>query len=64
MDKKNGQDSMAKIITDLRKKMTEIDSLANELERKRILEKCETPTKTKRLLEEIKVPALELLKEE
>lgn len=55
-------DKMEDMILNLRKKMTEIDEMTKELEKKRFLEKKNNPTKTKKILEEIRVPALELLK--
>ncbi|MDD4251032.1 MAG: hypothetical protein PHX27_02465 [Candidatus ainarchaeum sp.] len=55
-------DNLKEIIINLRKKMAEIDQMTIELEKKRLREKGNNPVKTKRLLEELKVPALELLK--
>lgn len=52
---------MNKIIAELKEKMHEIDTITKELE-----EKNKTgsgpPQKTKKLLEELKVPSLEILK--
>ena len=53
---------MSEIIANLRKKMAEIDEITKDLEEKKKLNEKETPKKTKRLLEELKVPALDLLK--
>jgi len=53
---------MQEIIANLKKKMAEIDKMTEDLvKKKKELEK-ESPKKTKRLLEEIKVPSLDLLK--
>lgn len=53
---------MAKIIADLRKKMSEIDNMTKKLAiEKKLIEK-ESPKKTKKLLEELKVPSLDLLR--
>ncbi len=54
---------MSKIISELRKKMREIDEMSKELETMKKEYEKEGPRKTEKLLEEIKVPALELLKE-
>ena len=53
---------MTDIIRTLRKKMAEIDVLTNELKNKRDKERKATPKTTKRILEEIKVPSLDLLR--
>jgi hypothetical protein len=52
---------MQEIIANLKKKMSEIDELTKDLADKKEIPK-NTPKKTKRLLEEIKVPSLDLLK--
>lgn len=53
---------LLKIIKELRSKMDEIDELATGIESAKIRLNA-SPKKTKAMLEEIKVPALELLKE-
>jgi hypothetical protein len=53
---------MYKIITELKQKMQEIDVITRELEEKRRELDKNNPTKTKKLLEEIKVPSLEILR--
>jgi len=55
-------DEMKDILKELRKKMNEIDEMTEDLEEKRSELLKATPKKTARLLEEIKVPALSLLK--
>ncbi len=53
---------MAQIIADLKKKMLEIDEISKKLDEKRKeIEQVQTK-KTEKLLQEIKVPPLELLK--
>ena len=52
---------MQEIIANLKKKMSEIDELTKDFAQKKEDAK-DTPKKTKRLLEEIKVPSLEMLK--
>jgi len=56
------QEEMSKIIADLRRKMAEIDKITEELEKKRKQTETGSPQKTQRILEEIKVPPLELLR--
>jgi len=56
------KEEMAKIILDLKQKMVEIDKITTELEEKRNELDKSSPRKTERILQEIKVPALELLK--
>jgi len=56
------KEEMTKILKDLRKKMSEIDEMTKELEEKRKELGMVDPAKTKKLLEEIHVPALSLLK--
>ena len=55
-------DEMKDILKELRKKMNEIDEMTEDLEEKRSELLKTTPKKTAKLLEEIKVPALSLLK--
>lgn len=52
---------MARIIAELKQKMNEIDVITKELEEKRQELDKNSPQKTKRLLEELKVPPLEML---
>jgi hypothetical protein len=59
---KESKEEMTKILKNLRKKMSEIDEMAKELEEKRKEFGEIDPKQTKKLLEEIKVPALSLLK--
>lgn len=54
---------MLKIIAELQKKMLEIDRLKKDIEYKHI-SFASTPKQTKALIEEIRVPALELIKDE
>ncbi|MFA5125935.1 MAG: hypothetical protein WC462_02950 [archaeon] len=56
------KEEMAKIILELKQKMIEIDKITNELEEKRNELDKNSPKKTERILQEIKVPPLELLK--
>ena len=53
---------MNKIISELKQKMQEIDSITKELEEKAKNAGSGAPQKQKTLLEEIKVPSLERLK--
>ncbi len=53
---------LLKIIKELKVKMSEIDSLAKDIDSKEITFSS-SPQKSKAMLEEIKVPALELLKD-
>jgi methyl-accepting chemotaxis protein len=53
---------MSKIISDLKQKMEEIDKITTELESKRKELELNTPKRTEKLLHEIKVPPLEMLK--
>jgi len=53
---------MNKILAELRQKMSEIDALTEEIDEKRNDINPSSPKKTKKLLEEIKVPPLEMLK--
>jgi uncharacterized phage infection (PIP) family protein YhgE len=56
------KNEMAKILSELKQKMADIDSLKLDLERKRFQIEKATPRKTERILQEIKVPPLEMLK--
>jgi len=53
---------MTRIIAQLKQKMSEIDRITQELEQKRREMDTRSPRKTEKILEEIKVPSLELLK--
>ena len=53
---------MQEIIANLKKKMAEIDKMTDELNKKKKDLEKDSPKKTKKLLEEIKVPSLDLLK--
>jgi len=53
---------MSKIINELKQKMEEIDKITTELEGKRRELELNTPKRTEKLLHEIKVPPLEMLK--
>ena len=55
---------MNKILAELKKKMQEIDEMTKELakERSKLKDEKTDTKKTKKILEEIKVPSLELLK--
>jgi hypothetical protein len=53
---------MSEIISNLRKKMNEIDEITKKISEKNKENKKDSPEKTKKLLEEISVPALDLLK--
>jgi len=55
------KDEIKKALDELKRKMTEIDSIISELKKKEELEK-NAPKRTERLLTEIKVPSLDLLK--
>jgi len=59
---KDAKKEMNKILAELRQKMSEIDELTKNLDEKRKDINPSSPTKTKKLLEEIKVPPLEMLK--
>jgi len=58
----NAKEEMAHIIAELKKKMLEIDKITQELEEKRKQLDRPSPRSTERILQEIKVPPLELLK--
>ena len=53
---------MTDILKELRKKMSEIDEMTKELQKNREKENKNSPKKTRKILEEITVPSLELLK--
>jgi len=53
---------MNKILAELRQKMSEIDELTQAIDEKQKDINPSSPKKTKKLLEEIKVPPLEMLK--
>lgn len=53
---------MSKIIAELKQKMVEIDKITAELEEKRKELGPSSPKRTERILQEIKVPSLEMLK--
>jgi O-phosphoseryl-tRNA(Cys) synthetase len=61
MEEEKSKEDLQEIIKSLRKKMIEIDELTKEIKEKRKDDNAD-PEKTKKLLEELKVPALELLK--
>lgn len=54
------QQRMNKILEDLKARMREIDELGRKISREQV---SVSPKRTRELLEEIKVPSLELLKE-
>ncbi|MEK6959150.1 MAG: hypothetical protein AABW59_03845 [archaeon] len=56
------KEEMVRILTDLKKKMAEIDKITDELDQRRREMEKSSPKKTEKILEEIKVPSLELLK--
>lgn len=58
----NTKEEMAKILKELKQKMQDIDRITNELNRKREELNKASPSKTEKLLQEIKVPPLEILK--
>jgi hypothetical protein len=62
LNEQNAKQEMNSILIELRQKMSEIDAITKELEEKRKVNSAESPKRTKKLLEEIKVPPLELLK--
>jgi hypothetical protein len=59
---KDAKKEMNKILSELRQKMSEIDKLTEEIDEKQKDVNPSTPKKTKKLLQEIKVPPLEMLK--
>lgn len=58
----HAKEEISKILSDLKQKMNEIDKITKELERKRFDLSKSSPVKTEKLLQEIKVPPLEVLK--
>ena len=58
----NTREEMTKILNELKQKMKDIDRITTELNRKREELTKSSPTKTEKLLQEIKVPPLEILK--
>ena len=56
------REEMSTVIADFKKKMQEIDRITLELEQKRTNIEKSNPKKTQHILEEIKVPSLEMLK--
>ncbi|MFA6269106.1 MAG: hypothetical protein WC652_04785 [archaeon] len=62
VDSDTVKEEMTKILAELKKKMTEIDKITAELEEKRNEMNKPSPKKTEKILQEIKVPPLELLK--
>ncbi|MFA5357652.1 MAG: hypothetical protein WC308_01900 [archaeon] len=66
MDAKENPDDvkeeMSRILSNLQDKISEVNRLTKELKQKRKEFENVSPKKTEKILEEIKVPALELLK--
>jgi len=58
----SSREEMGKILADLKQKMLEIDKITQDLAKKREDMEEHTPRKTEKLLLEIKVPPLEMLK--
>ena len=56
------KEEITKILKELKQKMQDIDRITKELEKKRNELNKSSPTHTKKLLEEIKVPPLEVIK--
>jgi len=56
------KEEIARVLVELKKKMADIDKITDELNAKRRAMEKETPKKTERMLQEIKVPSLEMLK--
>ncbi|MFA6065208.1 MAG: hypothetical protein WCW44_05840 [archaeon] len=56
------KEEMIKILAELKQKMAEIDKITEDLAKKREEMEEHTPRKTEKLLLEIKVPPLEMLK--
>jgi hypothetical protein len=54
------REKMVEIVSDLKKRMAELDQLGKKI---KMEGKLVSPSKTKKMLEEIKVPPLKLLKE-
>ena len=53
---------MEKMLAELKKKMNEIDDISKKLEEKRRIVETQMPARTEKMLQEIKVPSLEMLK--
>lgn len=56
------REEMAKILAELKQKMAEIDKITEDLSKKRDEMEAHTPKRTEKLLQELKVPPLEMLK--
>ncbi|VVB74816.1 Uncharacterised protein [uncultured archaeon] len=56
------KEEIARVLVELKKKMADIDKITAELNEKRKSMEKETPKKTEKMLQEIKVPSLEMLK--
>jgi|GEM_PF-947988 len=61
-DKEKTKEEMGRILAELKQKMREIDRITADLRRKKLEEEKDSPKKTERILHEIKVPPLEMLK--
>jgi len=61
-DQEYTKEEIARVLAELKKKMADIDRITAELNEKRRAIEKETPRKTERMLQEIKVPSLEMLK--
>jgi len=57
------KEKMLKILSQLKKKMAEVDKLKKEIDYRHISFSMK-PNETKNLVEEIKVPSLEIIKDE
>lgn len=55
------KEKMLKIVTDLKLRMSELDDLGKKIRMEGALV---SPNRTKKIIEEIKVPALKLIKEQ
>ena len=62
LNEADAREEMGKIIAELRKKMADIDKITAELEQKRRELDKSSPKRTEKILQEIKVPPLEMLK--
>ncbi|MFA5361418.1 MAG: hypothetical protein WC290_03135 [archaeon] len=58
----NTKEEITKILSELKQKMMDIDRITSELEKKRNALSKSSPSHTQKLLEEIKVPPLEIIK--
>jgi predicted nucleic acid-binding Zn-ribbon protein len=58
----DSKEEMLKVLAELRQKMAEIDKITEDLSKKREELEEHTPKRTEKLLQEIKVPPLEMLK--